>query len=40
MDVVTVIGLALVVVAVAFIGYGNLRPARTARIPDRQKRDD
>ena len=40
MDVVTVIALVVVVAAVLFIGIGNLRPARTAQIPDRLKRDD
>ena len=26
--------------AVAFVVFGNLRPARTEQLPDRHKRDD
>jgi len=36
MDVVTVVAIAVVVAAVAFIALGNLRPAR---VPDRRHRD-
>jgi hypothetical protein len=38
--VITIVIGAVVLAAVLFLVFGNLRPARTAAIPERQKRDD
>jgi hypothetical protein len=40
MDALTVIAIAVVLAAIAFIAFGNLRPARSAQIPETQKRND